>query len=63
MVGGRSHVNSAPRVTDDEWRSLVASARRLAEQVARLSGRLAVIEQCLSGPDRQASAPPRSSDR
>ena len=55
--------NSAPRITEDQWLSLVAGARRLAEQIAGLSRRLTVIEQRLNAADQQASAQPRSSDQ
>lgn len=44
-----SDVNTTPRMTDEQWQSLVRVARRLAEQVAVVSRRLAAIERRLDG--------------
>jgi hypothetical protein len=56
-------VESTQRVTAEEWRTVLAAARGLAEKVAELSRRLAAVEQRLSSDDRQASARPRPFDR
>ncbi len=51
------------QVTEQEWGTVLAAARELAEKVSGLSRRLAAVEQRLNSDDRQASAQPRSSDR
>jgi hypothetical protein len=56
------HVESAPRVTDEQWQAVLAAARDLAEKVSGLSDRLAVVEQRVNSGDRPASVRPRSSD-
>lgn len=56
-------VESTPRVTEQEWRSVLAAARDLADKVSGLSRRLAAVEERLKRDDWQAFARPRSSDR
>jgi hypothetical protein len=56
------HVESAPRVTDEEWRAVLAAAWDLAEKVSGLSHRLAVVEQRLNSGDRPVSVRPGSSE-
>jgi len=57
------HVESAPRITDEQWQAVLRAARDLAEKVSGLSHRLAAVERRLNSGDRLASVRPRSSDR
>lgn len=56
-------VESTSRVTEQEWRTVLAAARELAEKVAGLSCRLSAVEQRLSSDDRQVSARRQPSGR
>ena len=56
-------VESAPRVTDEQWHAVLMAARDLVEKVSGLSHRLAVVEQRVNSGDRPVSVRPRSSDR
>jgi hypothetical protein len=57
------HVESTPRITDEQWQAVLRAARDLAEKVSELSHRLAVVEQRVNSGDRPVPVRPRSSDR
>ena len=57
------HVESAPRITDEQWRAVLRAARDLAEKVSVLSHRLAVVERRVNPGDRLAPARLRPSDQ
>lgn len=56
-------MESNSQVTEQEWGTVLAAARELAEKVSGLSRRLAAVEQRLNSDDRPASVRPRSFDR
>lgn len=56
-------VNRVPGVSDAEWQALVTGVRQMADAVAGLSRRMALVERQVSPGDRQVSAPRRSSAR
>lgn len=56
-------VESTPRITDEQWQTVLRAARDLAEKVSGLSHRLAVVEQRVNSGDRPASVRPRPSDQ
>ena len=49
------HVESTPRITDEQWHAVLTAARDLAEKVSGLSHRLAVVEQRVNSGDRPVS--------
>ena len=61
-MSGSPRVDGGLRVSEEEWRAVLAAARDLAEKVSRLSGRLAVVEQRLDSGDWQGSVRPRPFD-
>lgn len=61
-MSGSPRVDSVLRVSEEEWRTVLAAAQDLAVKVAGLSDRLAAVEQRLNS-DRQGPARPRPSDR
>lgn len=62
-VSKSPRVESAPRITDEQWQAVLRAARDLAEKVSGLSHRLAVVEQRVNSGDRLVSVRPRPSDR
>jgi hypothetical protein len=56
-------VESAPRITDEQWQAVLRAARDLAEKVSGLSHRLAVVEQRVNSGDRPVPVRQRPSDR
>lgn len=56
-------VKSSLRVSEEEWRAVLAAAQDLAEKVSGLSGRLAAVEQRVNSRDRQGPVQPRPSDQ
>lgn len=54
-------VESGLRVSEEEWRAVLAAAQDLAEKVSGLSRRLAAVEQRVNSVDRQGSVRPRPS--
>ena len=56
-------VESGLRVSEEEWRAVLAAAQDLAAKVSGLSRRLAAVEQRVNSSDRQGSVRPRPSDQ
>lgn len=56
-------VESAPRITDEQWRAVLRAARDLAEKVSRLNHRLAVVERRVNSGDRPVPVQSRPSDQ
>jgi hypothetical protein len=56
-------VESAPRITDEQWHAVLRAARDLAEKVSRLSHRLAVVERRVNSGDRLVPVQSRPSDQ
>jgi len=56
-------VESAPRITDEQWHAVLRAARDLVENVSVLSHRLAVVERRVNSGDRLVPVRPRPSDR
>jgi hypothetical protein len=62
-MGGSPQGDGGLRVSEEEWRAVLAVAQDLAEKVSRLSGRLAVVERRLDSGDWQGFVRLRPCDR
>jgi hypothetical protein len=62
-MSGSPRVDCGLRVSEEEWRAVLAIAEELAEKVSGLSHRLAAVEEQLKSGDRQVPARPRPSAR